>query len=399
MKSDCMTQKKEWVLVSIIVPLLVLFLLCLNVGVFTAKVMAQDHSRGMLKEVVCGEELGPEGHYKLANDLLCPCDPKDQNVKPALTIVGPVTVDLNGRSIACEPCKADQCEEGNTDPLYSIVGIQVKGERATVRNGTIIRCNVGLVVGEVADPPEEGHHKIFNVRVLANQEVLYLDDEDKCNNFKGDGIVFESTDNIANGNEILGNQNDGIDLKAGFNSIKNNTSIGNGGRGYKLDGDHNWLIKNQARINVKEGIEIDNGVGIRVINNRATANGKEGIKVGEGAQDGSIKFNKAIANGKGGIVIKEGATDNSVISNKANANEKEGIKVEEKATYNAIIFNKAIDNGKEGIVVEEDATDNSIIFNKAILNGKDDLRDKHENCDNNTWRWNTFDTKNPECIQ
>lgn len=380
MKTDCVTQIKEWVLVSIIVPLLVLFLLCLDVGFFMAEVMAQNLSRGTPKEVICGEELGPGGYYKLANDLLCSCDKSDPNGKPgkpALTIVGPVTVDLNGKSIACEPCDTDQCGYGTS---FSIAGIHVKGERATVRNGTIIRCNVGLVVGEVDDLSEEGHHKITNVRVLESQEVQYdvgVDDNGEviCNNFKGDGIVFESTHNFAGRNELLGNQNDGIDLKAGFNLIKNNSSIGNGGRGYNLDGDHNWSIWNQALKNINEGFEIKNGVYIRVINNLSIANGIDGIKVGKGAKFSSIKFNKAIANGERGILVKESATENS------------------------INFNQAIANEQEGIRVDEGATDNSIKFNKAIFNGEKDLRDKNDDCDNNTWRWNTYGTKKPDCIQ
>jgi hypothetical protein len=350
MKSDCVTQIKKWVLVSIIVPLLVLFLLFLDVGVFMAEVMAKDLSRGALMEVTCGDPLGPGGYYKLANDLRCPCN----GVEPALTIEGPATLDLNGKTIVCEPC-SDQCGEGTEN---FIIGIHVKGERATVKNGTIISCNVGLVVGGVDDLAEDalkGHHKITNVRVLASQEVQYDfndDGEVKCDYFKGDGIVFESTHNFADGNELLDNQDDGIDLKVGLNVIYKNSSIGNLGRGYKFVGDYNWSIKNQAHLNEDDGIEIDKGAGIWVIGNQAIANGDEGIEVEKKAKDSFIKFNKAIANEKRGIEVREGATGNF------------------------------------------------IKFNKAIFNDKVDLRDKNEKCDNNTWRWNTFDTSEPaECIQ
>jgi hypothetical protein len=305
-----------------------LFLLSLSGGFFVAEVMAHGFSRGTPVEVNCGDILGPGGHYKLANDLKCPCDTEDLdenlNVKPALTIVGPITVDLNGKTIACEPCEADQCEDGTK---YSIIGIHMKGKRAKVSNGTIIRCNVGVVVGEDVDPPEKGHHKILNVRVLESQEVLYLDEEGECSNFKGDGIVFESTHNSAVRNELLGNQNDGIDPKAGYNLIKENSSIGNGGRGYNIDGDHNWVIGNQALVNVNDGIEIDEGVGIKVIRNTAIGNGERGIEVRDGAQNSSIKFNK------------------------------------------------------------------------AIFNDNRDLQDRNDDCDDNRWRWNTFDTNKPNCIQ
>jgi hypothetical protein len=206
----------------------------------------------------------------------------------------------------------------------------MKGKRAKVSNGTIIRCNVGVVVGEDDDPPEEGHHKILNVRVLASQEVEFWDGEE-CSNFKGDGIVFESTHNFADRNELLGNQNDGIDPKAGYNLIKRNSSIGNGGRGYNIDGDHNRVIGNQALVNDNDGIEVDQGVGNRVIGNITIGNGRSGIEVKDEAQNSSIKFNKAVF------------------------------------------------NSTEHYDLEED--------------------NKQPDCDNNTWKWNTFDTKNRDCIQ
>ena len=171
-------------------------------------------------------------------------------------------------------------------------------------------------------------------------------------------------------------KNDGIDLKAGYNSIKYNSSIGNGGKGYNIEGDHNRLIRNQARINVDDGIEVEEGVGTKVIGNKAIANGGRGIELKEETPESSIKFNKV------------------------SANEKEGIRLRETSNYNFIKFNKVIANEKEGIRVDEDAIYNTIEYNKAILNGDDDLRDKNDECDNNTWRRNTFDRSNPaECIQ
>ena len=331
MKYDFMTQRKEWVLRSIIVLVLGLFLLSLSGGFFVGEVMAHDFSRFYRPtpvEVKCGQTLGPGGHFKLANNLKCPCDTvtldENLNVKPALTIMGPITLDMNGKIIACVPCAADQCGD---EILYSIIGLHMKGERAKVSNGTIIRCNVGIVVGEDVEPPEEGHHKIQNVRVLASQEVLNLDDGE-CDNFKGDGIVFESTHNSADRNELWGNQNDGIDPKAGYNLIKGNSSIGNGGRGYNIDFDHNWVIGNQAWANANDGIEVDNGVGTKVIGNTTIGNGRSGIEVRDEAQNISVKFNK------------------------------------------------------------------------AILNGRDDLEDDNPDCDDNTWKRNTFITNSdPSCIQ
>ena len=72
MKYDLVAQRKEWVLGSIIVMVLGLFILSLSSGFFVTEVMAHDFSRDKRVKVNCGDTLGPGGHYKLANDLKCP---------------------------------------------------------------------------------------------------------------------------------------------------------------------------------------------------------------------------------------------------------------------------------------------------------------------------------------
>jgi hypothetical protein len=80
---------------------------------------------GPADAVSCGEVLGPEGVVVLSEDLAC-------DTSPALTVAGPVTFNLRGFTVACDP-------PGGT-------GIEVIGSEARVRNGTVENCAVGLVV-------------------------------------------------------------------------------------------------------------------------------------------------------------------------------------------------------------------------------------------------------------
>ena len=65
-----------------------------------------------------------------------------------------------------------------------------------------------------------------------------------------------------------------------------------------------------------------------------------------------------------------------------------------------MIRNIAIGNGNRGIEVRDKAQNSSIKFNKAIFNGSSDLQDRNDDdCDDNRWKWNTFDTSKPDCIE
>src|SRR5262245_54399775 len=70
--------------------------------------------------VNCGDKLGPGGSFTLTADL-GPCA-----TSVALTVQGPVTVDLGGHAVS-----------GST-------GILIIGSQAQVRNGFVTGCNIGV---------------------------------------------------------------------------------------------------------------------------------------------------------------------------------------------------------------------------------------------------------------
>ena len=97
----------------------------------------------------CGQTIGPGGHYKLDADLDCSDPITTSGLDVALTVVGPVTLDLRGHSII---------------GYVNLDGIILDGEKAKIRKGTLTGFYNGVVV------EGDGHHKIFKVEAVENDE-------------------------------------------------------------------------------------------------------------------------------------------------------------------------------------------------------------------------------------
>jgi hypothetical protein len=65
--------------------------------------------------------------------------------------------------------------------------------------------------------------------------------------------------------------------------------------------------------------------------------------------------------------------------------------------YNLVRRNRTINSVMNGIVVR--GTGNDIRHNTALENSPFDLRDTNGDCAHNTWKFDTFKTADPECIQ
>lgn len=94
--------------------------------------------------ISCGDTLGPGGSFKLDVDLVdCPRD------APALTIVGPVRVNMAGHSVSCG-------EDANDS------GIEITGRRARLSNGEVTGCVDGVLASGL------GQHVIWKVTSTQN---------------------------------------------------------------------------------------------------------------------------------------------------------------------------------------------------------------------------------------
>jgi parallel beta-helix repeat protein len=337
-----------------------------------------------IDKIACGDTLGPGGSEALDDNLHC------VEMSPALKIVGPFTLDLNGFTVSCgDP---DGGLAGGR--MLTGTGIEVVGVRAKVRNGTIAYCGKGVVV------EGDGRHELKRLTVTSPE----VTDDDQ-------GIAFrvKSDRNWFIENTVEDYAGEGFRLEAANrNLLMRNKAIHNANHGFRVkSGERNLLLFNRAKQNAAEGFRSEGSLN-RFAKNTAIGNGDEGFRL-KGAQDNQIIGNIAIRNGlvpcddlrleepdaNPGIAITDNAKNNAIINNITKNN-----------CIGIAIQGGSLD--EEGSLVEG-SLDNEIIGNVALHNKQVDLADGNDDCDDNKWFGNRFKTSlaapdfsvspPPECIR
>jgi parallel beta-helix repeat protein len=318
----------------------------------------------------CGDTLqpgdSPGDSEVLDGDLHCGA------ISPALTIVGPYTLDLNGFTVFC----------GDPDGGLTGTGIKVRGIRAKVHNGTIAYCDEGVVV------EEDGRHELKRLTVTSPK----VTDDDQ-------GIAFrvKSDRNRFIENTVKDYAGEGFRLDpANRNLLTRNKAIHNANHGFRVkNGERNLLLLNRAKQNAAEGFRSEGNFN-RFVTNTATGNGDEGFRL-KGAQDNQII---------GNIAKRNGLVPCDLTLEEPDANP--GIAITDNAKNNAII-NNITKRNCIGIAIQIESLDNEIIGNVALHNRLVDLADGNDDCDDNKWFGNRFTTSlaapdfsvspPPECIR
>jgi len=285
----------------------------------------------------CGAILEPGAVVTLDADV-GPCDygTGDAAIIVRSTAAAPTILDLGGFTVSCP---------GVTP---SPVGIWVQGERAKVSNGKVSGCADGVFVEGT------GKHTLEKLTVEGNgQSGLYLS-------------VSPSAPNEGN-------------------KLAHNTATQNG-YGFLIYSEKNTLIGNTASSNRIGGFTIIAGenrlVGNTAVNNPCT------IPTCECAGF-HISGNK-----------------NTLVGNTADSNFGSGFQIRDvycgfqAGGHHTLFRNTATNNGGVGIEVFHFNTNNRIVGNTATGNEDGDLADYNEDCDDNRWARNTFDTPSPSgCIR
>jgi parallel beta-helix repeat protein len=257
----------------------------------------------------CGKTLTGGGIFSLKQDLTCACEDAEADVPPALTLVGPVELNLNGKTLSCGGCEKS-------------TGIVVQGERVRVENGTVSDCMRGIEV------KEGNSHRLQKLTIAENLEEGVRAKEG--NNHRFVALIL-----ARNGLE-------GLRSEGSKGLISNNKAFGNGEPGFRIDGDSNRVRYNLATDNVEAGLRIK-GDSNRVRDNLAVRNGQQGIRIqGDG---NTARHNQTWSNGEQGIVVEGDGT--KVIHNVANRNCRDGIEIDG-GSENALIRNIANHNGNPG---------------------------------------------------
>ncbi len=365
--------------------------------------------------------------------VLMPTDPVVSGscaTRPALTVIGPAELDMNGLSVSCSTTSTD--------------GIVIRGTKAEVFNGSVRGCGTGFIVDH--DFGDATRNKLYNLVARDNAENGFLivgssssivgcvarDNQDA--GFWITGTKGKVVDNSATGNQT------GFVLAGSSIKAMRNIAADNLGAGFSITGD---------RVKLQDSVASGNGTGFSVHGfdaslkaNQASANEAAGFYCDFGTTGHKLKGNTASGGYRGFYWSSCGATD--FVKNVATANESYGIEVEgdgckligNVATANAVgigIFGEgnklsknAASGNESGIVIEAyDAGGNDLKGNRTLGNlsgllffaggGADnravsnlslgnspgfDLSDVLGTpCTDMTWEDNLFETSNEACIE
>jgi parallel beta-helix repeat protein len=295
---------------------------------------------------ICGQTIGPWEYVKLDGPLNCPTENN-----PALTVIGPAVLDLNGKEVHCD-------NELNN-------GIEIIGWYATVKNGLISDCLEGVVVGGF------GYHRVRGLEIVRGGA-------------SGDtGIVVNSNRNRIEDNFVYENDGTGILVNGSNNTLKRNRSNSNLLSGFQVSGNRNYLYDNTTDGNTGHGFLVFDSDNNRLIKNTATGD-LNGFRIV--GNDNLLWYNSANASSFHGF--RTIGNDNFFWSNSSNGND-DGFNTF--GDFNVFLFNSAIENSNIGFLNDSEATDNTYKYNTALDNGTD-LVDETTNCDNNVWEFNKFVT-------
>ena len=283
--------------------------------------------------VACGTAVMPNEVGIVTEDLQC------SGSDPAVRVIGPATLLLSGFTIDCEDLDA--------------VGIQLEGEKATVKGGLVTGCDNGVRVEGV------GNHIIIDMTSKENDS----------DGFQNSGI---SHGNTYLNNKALRNKSDGFCVFGNNHEFLGNLAKGTEGDGFDIFDDGHHFANNVAENNQTSGFFVG-GTSHKLANNIANRNLEDGFFINN--------------------------TDNELINNTATRNGLNGFKVQ--GSRNDFARNIAKRNQANGVTLDEGAEDNKLLKNKAQGNAILDLEDNNFSppCDGNIWAENEFGSRNQACIR
>ncbi len=218
--------------------------LSITLGLAAGVVVAM--APGARAQLTCGGTVGKGEPVTLTADV-GPCD----GVESAIIIDSGV-LDLGGHTVSC----ADTNGDGEVS-----FGLDIRGKKAQVRNGTVTGCRDNVYVGGSGKHTVEG--------ITATEATVY-----------GFYVASTTAKNRLTGNTAVANDDDGIQCRGTKNKIEGNVCNNNGEDGIDLtNAVKNKIAGNTTTGNVDDGIEAT-GTKNKILANTSTANGDAGLSIG-----------------------------------------------------------------------------------------------------------------------
>ena len=229
-------------------------------------------------QIECGGTIGKGQTVTLTADV-GPCD----GVESAI-IVDSGILDLGGHTLSCSDTN------GNGKFSY---GIDVRGKKAQIRNGTVTGCIDNVYV-------DGSKHVVEGVTSTAALRYGFY-------------VASTSAKNRLAGNTANQNADDGIQARGSKHTIEGNSASGNGADG--IDVTESSKIKvtsNTSSGNVDDGFEVS-GTKNKLTGNTSTANGDDGFSIGD--RKNKVIGNTSTGNGSTDIIAEEPCTANKFKDN------------------------------------------------------------------------------------
>ena len=390
----------------------------------------------------CGQVLTKPGLYVLQNDV-GPCSSN------GLTLAANnIKLDLNRHTVSGQPLVTD-ADGKATGGFGEGAGIQVVGRNSNeIRNGTVRYFDAGVLLVR-SETRSTTNSKVTNLNVTSNVGRQVFGEGGGNQSDFSDGIaLLGATGNTIESNTLTDNGSRAIGLIDGAddNGIMNNRITGNRGQGVGMlsFNSRNVVHANTVTGNRSTGINIafDN-LDNKIHHNTVDSNGRDGIRTSVNSANNEFHDNIVTNNTRSGIAFDFG-NDNRAFSNKVVGNTLDGIRIGGgdalAPTFgNEVSENDVQSNGRNGIVItctqdenfalpssvcisydqRNEVLDNAstgngtgelLVSGPRGLIGSFDLLDGNtsENpnypagapeCDNNTWKGNTFNTAFPDCTK
>ena len=305
-------------------------------------------------QLTCGGTIGPGGSFTMTSDILNCAE------STALTVIGPVELDMNGHRVRCG---------GGLS-----TGVQILGKGAVVTRGYVEQCTICVSLGG------DGRHRVRGLDTSLCALGFGITSD-------GNALATSAAHQHSTGGfQILGNQN----------KLTGNAALSTAEYGFSVSGDGNSFVQNSVSQAFKGFILDAMSAANKLKENRVTE-AFYGYEV-QGAQQTLLK-NTYAARDAAGFVFSVGGDGGHLLKGNSVTGPLFTM------GYGIIIFSDGnrVKNNRvmllsAGINVAADANDNAITGNEGVVNSIDG-RDENADCDNNVWKNNFFVRTGPSCVQ
>ena len=320
------------------------------VGVLLSAAILALASSPAAAQLTCGGTIGPGGSFTMTADIL------NCGAGTTLTVVGPVTLDLDGHRIGC------------AGGLSS--GISIQGTNAQVTTGQVFNCFVCVEV------TGSGGHKVSNV--YAEPNVLGFGVTSDGNMLAGNGVSGTTTDR--HGFQVTGNGNKLVD----------NSVVGRTGTGFTTSGNANTLDRNSV-----SGAATAFGVSALATGNKLRSNfasasdfGQTGVGFDVAGAKHLLKDNRVLDPLLYGFQVHDGSGEHvlqgNVVASFGFISTSTAFQIDTDGNH---LKNNRAQGNQIGLHVTSHA--NTLTRNAGSGNDIDAI-DDDPNCDDNVWKNNQF---------